>query len=157
MRYSRFIFFMVTTSLLVFSAQAQDPIVYPAQGQSAEQTKQDKFECYTWASGQTGFDPMATPTATAPPPQKQAKRGGVGRGGLRGAAIGGIIDGSDGAKKGAAAGALFGGMRRADQNHSEAQAQAQWEQEQAAIYQQQRDHYNRAYGACLEARGYSVR
>ena len=147
----------VAASFLAFSALAQDPIIYPAQGQSAEQTKQDKFECYTWASGQTGFDPMATPQATQAPPQQQAKRGGMGRGAVRGAAVGGIVDGSDGAKKGAAAGALFGGMRRADQNRSEAQAQAQWEQEQAANYQNQRGQYDRAYGACLEARGYSVR
>lgn len=147
----------VAASLLAFSALAQEPIIYPANGQSAEQTKQDKYECYNWASGETGFDPMAAPTATQPPPQKQAKRGGAGRGALRGAAIGGIIDGSDGAKKGAGAGALFGGMRRADQNRSEAQSQAQWEQEQAANYQNQRSQYDRAYGACLDARGYSVR
>ena len=76
---------------------------------------------------------------------------------LRGAAVGGIVDGSDGAKTCAAAGALVGGMRRADQNKKEAQAQAQWEQEQAANYQNHRNQYNRAYSACLEGRGYTVR
>ena len=49
---------------------AQEVIVYPAKGQSAEQTEKDKFECYQWAKGQTGFDPMAPPTASTPPPRK---------------------------------------------------------------------------------------
>jgi hypothetical protein len=147
----------VAASLLAFSVFAQDPIIYPANGQSADQTKQDKFECYSWASGETGFDPMVTPQATSAPPPQQAKRGGVGRGAVGGAAVGGIVGGSSGAKKGAATGALVGGMRRSSQSKSQAQAQAQWEQEQAANYQQQRGSYNRAYAACLEARGYSVR
>ena len=32
-------------------------IVYPAHGQSAEQTDRDRYECHTWAVRQTGFDP----------------------------------------------------------------------------------------------------
>lgn len=31
--------------------------VYPAHGQSNEQTRQDRYECYVWASEQSGFDP----------------------------------------------------------------------------------------------------
>lgn len=31
--------------------------VYPAHGQSVEQTGQDRYECYIWASEQSGFDP----------------------------------------------------------------------------------------------------
>ena len=31
--------------------------VYPNNGQSEEQIRQDRYECYVWASGQTGFDP----------------------------------------------------------------------------------------------------
>ena len=38
--------------------QAQEIIVYPAKGQSNDQMEKDKFECYSWAKGQTGFDPM---------------------------------------------------------------------------------------------------
>lgn len=37
---------------------AQDPIVYPSKGQDAQQTEKDKFECYSWVKGETGFDPM---------------------------------------------------------------------------------------------------
>ncbi len=36
---------------------ADDPIVYPKNGQSKEQQAADQFECHTWAKGQTGFDP----------------------------------------------------------------------------------------------------
>src|ERR1700760_3646080 len=31
--------------------------VYPAQGQSSEQTDRDKYECHMWAVQQTGVDP----------------------------------------------------------------------------------------------------
>jgi len=141
---------------------AQDPIIYPNKGQSAEQQEKDKFECYNWAKGQTGFDPMQVPTATAPPPGQQAPQGGVVRGAARGAlggvAIGAIAgDAGKGAAIGAASGALIGGMRRNDQVRQQEQAQQQWEQEQAANYANQRSNYNRAYGACLEGRGYTVK
>jgi len=33
--------------------------VYPNQGQSDEQRDRDRYECYVWASGQTGYDPGA--------------------------------------------------------------------------------------------------
>ena len=35
----------------------QELFVYPAHGQSQEQTRQDRYECYVWASEQSGFDP----------------------------------------------------------------------------------------------------
>jgi hypothetical protein len=123
-------------------AAGQDLMIYPKDGQDKEQQELDEFQCYRWARDETGFDPMEVPTATEAPPQQEAKKGGVGRGAVRGAAVGGIIDGSDGAKTGAAAGALVGGMRRS---------------EQAQIYAQNRNNYDRAYAACLDARGYTVR
>ena len=48
-------------------------------------------------------------------------------------------------------------MRRSDQKRKQQQAEDQWAQEQAAQYQQGRNNYNRAYAACLEGRGYTVR
>lgn len=138
-------------------ASSSEPMIYPNNGQDDAQQEKDNYECYSWAKGQSSFDPMAPPTTTQPPPQQQAKRGGLARGALRGAAIGGIIDGSDGAKTGAAAGAVVGGIRRADQNRNQAQQQAQWEQQQAGQYQAGRDSYNRAFSACMEGRGYSVK
>ncbi|MGI9285284.1 MAG: hypothetical protein ACR2P1_07835 [Pseudomonadales bacterium] len=144
-------------SIWAVFAQGQELIVYPNQGQDAEQQGQDEYQCYGWAKGQSGFDPMAKPTTSAPPPKEEAKKGGLARGALRGAAVGALIDGSSGAKKGAGAGAVMGGARRADQNRGQAKAEEQWEQEQVAEYQRNRSSYNRAYAACLEGRGYTVR
>ena len=31
--------------------------VYPRQGQTEEQQAKDRYECHSWAKGQTGFDP----------------------------------------------------------------------------------------------------
>jgi hypothetical protein len=40
-------------------------IVYPKNGQTAEQQGKDKFECHRWAAGQTGFDPTEATGAGA--------------------------------------------------------------------------------------------
>ena len=50
--------------LLPGTLLAQEFMIYPAKGQSAEQLEQDKFACYGFAKGQSGFDPMAPPTTT---------------------------------------------------------------------------------------------
>ncbi len=149
--------------LFADAVHAQDPMVYPAKGQSQEQMEKDKFECYSWAKKQTGFDPMQVPQATAPPPQQQQRSGGAVRGAaggaLAGAAIGKLSGGSasKGAAWGAAGGGLVGGMRHSRRRQADQQAQQQWEQEQAANYAHQRNQYNRAFGACMEGRGYTVR
>jgi hypothetical protein len=39
------------------AAPQMDLIVYPKNGQTADQQAADKYECYNWARGQTGFDP----------------------------------------------------------------------------------------------------
>ena len=136
------------------SACAQDPYVYPGKGQSNEQMEQDKSSCYQWAKGQTGFDPMQAPQATAPPPQQ---RGGALRGAARGAAGGAIIgavagDAGKGAAIGAASGGIIGGARQRQSNKQ----QEQNAQQQSAQYNQQRSDYNRAWGACMSGRGYTV-
>ena len=142
-----------------------DFVVYPAKGQSQDQTERDKYECYNWAKQESNFDPMKTPTATSPPPAKEKETWGAGKGavggGLLGAGVGAIAGGGSGAGKGAligaGSGALVGGIRRSDQRKREEQRRQQWEREQAANYQAGRNAYNRAYAACLEGRGYSVK
>ena len=162
------IYFAVLLFLSIFLAGpvlAQDPIIYPAEGQSQDQMERDEFECFRWARDQTGFDPMKTPTATSPPPQKQARRGGAGRGAVGGAAAGAVIGGIAGGRKGAGrgaiigggSGALIGGMRRENQRKQEAQARNQWEQEQVNNYTRARNEYNRAFAACMTGRGYVVK
>lgn len=143
-------------------ASAQEVVVYPAKGQSAEQTDKDKFECYQWAKGQSGFDPMAPPTPTSAPPPQTDSGASVGGGAVKGAVLGTLIGGiaggnwGHGAAYGAAAGGLMGGVRSHDDKVRNEQAQEQWERQQAAQYQQQRNNYNRNYSACLQGRGYTV-
>ena len=136
---------------------AQDLVIYPGGGQDQEQQGADEYQCYGWSKDRSGFDPMARPTASAPPPKKGAPKGGVGRGAVSGAVIGGIFGGSSGAKKGAGAGAVMGALRRADQNRQQKEAQKQWEQDQSRQYEQGRRNYNRNFAACMEGSGYTVR
>ncbi len=132
----------------------QQPIVYPSGGQTSQKMQYDRFQCYEWAKGQTGFDPMAPPSVTAPPPQQQ---GGLLKGAAGGAVLGAVIgaiagNAGEGAAIGAASGGLFGGMLR----RRSMMEQQQYAQQQAANYEQQRGYYNRAWGACMTGRGYTV-
>lgn len=142
---------------------ADDFFIYPTKGQSQEQLEKDKFECYSWAKGQTKFDPMKAPTATSAPPPQEPEKGGAGKGLLVGAAGGALIGeiagghGGEGAAIGAIAGGLFGGMRRRDQVREQEASQQQWEQQQVNQYAAARNSYNRAYVACLEGRSYTVK
>lgn len=45
------------------SVASYEVIAYPASGQSVEQQGRDRYECHSWAVGQSGFDPA---TATRP-------------------------------------------------------------------------------------------
>ncbi|MDX2481508.1 MAG: glycine zipper family protein [Desulfuromusa sp.] len=160
--------FIVITTTLFWSASAlaQEMVIYPSQGQSNEQMEQDKFQCYSWSKNESGFDPMALPTTSAPPPAKEAQKGGVVKGAVRGTLVGGAVgkiagnsksDTRKGLKAGAATGALVGGMRRNSQVKSEEKKRNDWEQQQVNQYAQGRTNYNRAYAACMEGRGYSVK
>lgn len=149
-------------SLLTGVVNAQELMIYPAKGQSAKQQEQDKFECYGFAKKQSGFDPMAPPLTSSAPPPKEAPKGGAGhgavRGGLGGALIGAIAgDTKKGAAIGAVGGGLLGGMRSHDQKQRESYNRQQWEQRETQQYANNRNNYNRAYAACLEGRGYTVR
>lgn len=160
--------------LAVTSASAQNLIVYPAKGQNQAQQDRDRYECHSWAVQQTGVDPTR-PTAAAapPPPPPPSSTAGPGDGQmLRGAARGAVVgvgvgaiagDAGKGAAIGAASGALIGGVRRREQMNQQQQQQNQYyqqQQQQAAAQAQassaQMQTYNRALGACLQARGYTV-
>ena len=134
----------VTLALVAGSAGAQG-YVYPAKGQSPQQQQKDQSDCHGWAMQQSGVNPG---TMAAPPsgPSGHMVRG-AGRGAAIGA-VGGAIGGNagKGAAIGAATGALVGGMRRRDERRSAEQQQANASAE-----------YGRAYAACLEGRGYTVK
>jgi len=132
-------------------------VPYPSKGQSAQQQSKDEGECYAWAKQQTGIDPVAVASA---PTQKSGPATGGGervRGAARGAAGGaviGAIAGDGDAGKGAAAGAVVGTMaggRQARKNKAAQEQQA--EQAKAGTLQQ----FNKAFGACMEGRGYVVK
>lgn len=154
----------ILVALSVAPVHAQEMFIYPSKGQSAKQQDKDKYECYGWAKGQTGFDPMALPTTrTAPPPGRQRSlAGGAVTGAVVGAgvgAVGGAIGGKagKGAKIGTATGGLLGGMSAAGQNAQASQARRDWERQEAQRYASERGQYNKAFATCMEGRGYSVR
>ena len=147
------------------SAWADELFVYPAKGQSKDQTEQDKYACYQFAKDETGFDPMSQPTTSSPPPAKEKETWGTGQGAIGGALLGAGVGALAGGKSGAGTGALIGGvgggaighMRRSDQKRREETRYRDWEQRETSRYARGRDSYERAYAACLEGRGYTVR
>jgi len=132
------------------SAWAAAPVIYPAKGQGAQQQQKDEGECYTWAKNKTGIDP--TKVSTAPAPTGPAVGGGERvAGAVGGAVVGGLIGGdSHGAAAGAAVGMMVGGAKARQKQKAEQQAS------QAQV-QGTLDTFNRAFGACLEGRGYTVK
>jgi len=130
-------------------------IPFPSKGQSPSTQNQDEGTCYAWAKRQTGIDPVAVASAP-PPPSGPAVGGGervkgAAKGAIGGAAIGAIAgDTGKGAGIGAVAGTMAGG-RQARQNQ---QAKAQQAQDAKAATLQ---HFNKAFGACMEGKGYVVK
>ena len=131
-------------------------VPYPSKGQSPAQQNKDEGACYAWAKQQTGIDPMAVASAPPPPSGPAAGGGERARGAARGAAAGAAVGAiaNDDAGKGAAVGAVVGtaaGGRQARQNKAAQQQQA--EAAKGATIQQ----FNKAFGACMEGRGYTVK
>ena len=99
--------FILMLSLLTIAggqAYGQELIVFPAKGQSQQQMERDKFDCYSWAKQQSGFDPMQTQAPTQPSPSQPppgASPGSVVRGGAGGAALGAAVGGIAGGWSGA--------------------------------------------------------
>ena len=140
----------------------QRVFVYPANGQSAEQTERDRYECHLWAVQQTGVDPSRADASAyervvvqpANPPGSGTVTGLIG-GAIIGSLIGGPRNAGAGAIIGGATGAVIGSASDAN-----AQAQAHMTQQQinqaAAAGRARADSYRRAIGACLQGRGYTV-
>ncbi len=144
--------------------------VFPAKNQTAQQQSNDETGCFGWAKTQTGIDPMSIQPQVANNPQPASNpnpgSGSVARGTAKGAVAGTAIgavagDTGKGAAIGATAGALSGvaARRRAEEQAQQQQQQAssqQQQQAQASIAQQKAT-YNRAFGACMEGKGYTVK
>lgn len=155
--------------------------VFPKDKQSAEQQKKDEGECYAAAKEQSGVDPKKPPPKGPSASEQQAAAnqaaqtapeasGGKTRGAVKGGAVGalgGAVLGAPlaGAAVGAAVGTVRGGTRQREENaqiqqQAAANATAQQQQEASrkkAAYKKEMDDFKRAFGACLDARGYSVK
>ncbi|WP_094777672.1 glycine zipper family protein [Paraburkholderia ribeironis] len=132
---------------LTWAVAAQQPIIYPARGQSPAQQQTDTAECHSWAQQTTGVNPvtLAEQMANSPPPEQP--RGGLFRGAAGGALFGTLIGGAAGGHWGEGAGMR---MRR---------GQAQMAMQQEGMQQQASGdlaRYNRAVAACMTGRGYTV-
>ena len=141
---------------LSFAAAAQQPIIYPARGQSPQKQNTDPAECQLWAKQTTGVDPVAI-AQQAGQPTAQPAQGGAIKGAAGGAALGAAVGAIAGnAGKGAAIGAVTGtaagGLRQRRINQAAAQQQQGGEQ----YVSQQMSTFNRAVGACMTGRGYTV-
>ena len=148
--------------LLIFGSAATDgnaaqPVIYPANGQSEAQQNKDEGECHQWAVQKTGVDPaqLAAQMNSGEVYQRHhGALGGAARGSLGGLAIGAIAgDAGKGAAIGAVAGGLLGGVRERRNVEMQHQVAANAHAEQQSMLQE----YDRAYGACLSGRGYTVR
>ena len=145
-----------------------DIYAYPSQGQTPEQQDRDRYDCYQWAIQQTGFDPSAP---NVPPhdriqvvggPPAVPPGAGVATGAVTGAVLGALVsrprDAGAGALVGAVLGGIVGGAAENAQNQQAAQANTVIVQrQQSAQVERKASDFRRAAGACLEARGYSVR
>ena len=144
-----------SAAVLVLSvpALAQQPIVYPSKGQSQQQQNSDMGQCRSWATQNTGVDPAVVAQQMSNQPAAPQAQGERAKGALGGALIGGAVGGSDGAAAGAVVGIMAGGARQR-QKQQQASQQQQGAQQNA---QAQLGTYIRAYGACMEGRGYTIR
>jgi hypothetical protein len=146
-----------------------DIYAYPLRGQSPDQVDRDRYECYVWATRQSGFDPSAP---NVPPhdrirvlsgPPGPPPGTGTAVGAITGALLGAAVSRDAGA--GLLVGGLLGGaVGTAAEASANQQAQANaYAVERAemrrygAQLEQQAANFRRAAGACLDARGYSVR
>jgi hypothetical protein len=132
--------------------------VFPSKDQTKEVQDADEMACYNWAKEQSGIDPINPPEVQAQQvdtsPDGTAVRTAA-RGAAAGAAIGAI---AGDAGKGAAIGAAAGGMggvrakRMGDAQQQQQANQAATAQEQAMI-----DSFKKAFSACMEGKGYTVK
>ena len=148
-----------------------DVYAYPLHGQSPDQQDRDHYECSTWATQQTGFDPSAPGVpphermhvvSAGPPPGTNTAIGAV-AGAILGAAIAPRWQSAGGALAGAVVGGAIGSAGDAANaqanaaNLQQAQIASAQNRRAAAMQEQKASDYRRAIGACLDARGYSVR
>ena len=132
--------------------------VFPPDGKDTAAQDADEAACFKWAKEQTGFDPL-NPTDVQAAQVETGPDGSAVKGAAGGAAAGAAIGAIAGdAGEGAAIGAVVGGLRgrRASKAQKGQQQQAN-EQAAAAKEKEMMDNYNKAFSACMEGKGYTVK
>lgn len=130
----------ILTGSVVFAQAEPKVFVAPNKGQSAEQQSKDTGECKQFANEQAPIPQAQTGAGT----HARGTVGGAAKGAAVGAAVGAI---AGDAGKGAGAGAVLGGVagrRGSKKGQQEAQATSQ-------------NDWARAFSACMESRGYTVK
>jgi hypothetical protein len=140
---------------------------YPTHGQTAAQQDRDRYECYLWATKQTGFDPSSTQLAPHQrvevkpmPPAGYDTAVGAATGAVLGAVVSPPNRTAEGAAVGAITGAVIGAASDAARQEQAERVQQSYDQravQHAAQIEQQASSYRRAMAACLRGRGYTVR
>ena len=147
--------------------------VFPSRNQGPDLQKADESNCLSWATNQTGIDPntLAQVKAMSPSPQatqessSDPSKGAAAKGAVRGAAAGAAIgavteDAGTGAAVGATAGAVRGrrqGRKAKKKTEEQEQAQTQQLAEADAQVADRKSTYNKAFSACMEGKGYTVK
>ena len=160
---------LLTLVIIVFASntsQAQDGgiskslglYVFPSNNQDKATQEADEMDCFNWAKEQSGYDPI-NPTKYVGEEVDTSLDGSAVKGAARGAAAGaaiGAIAGDTG--EGAAIGAVVGGLRgrRAKKMSEHQQKQANNNAAEAASNAAAAD-YNKAFSACMEGKGYTVK
>ena len=132
--------------------------VFPSKGQDEARQKKDIMACYQWAKEQSGIDPFNPPKVKAQEvntgPDGSAVKGAA-RGAAAGAAIGAITgDAGDGAAIGAISGAIAGRRSRVNRTRSQ---KAQSQQAAANKEKELINNFKKAFAACIEGKGYTVK
>jgi hypothetical protein len=132
--------------------------VFPSEDQSREQQDADEMACYRWAKEQSGVDPMNPPEVQAAQVDRSADGSavvGAAGGAAAGAAIGAI---AGDAGQGAAIGAVVGGLRGRRSKVVGDQRQQQANNAAAAAAQEElMNNFKKAFSACMEGKGYTVK
>lgn len=152
------LFLSIQTSIAQDISKSIGVYVFPANNQDQTTQDADEMTCYKWAINQTNYDPL-NPTVVHGATVDRSVDGTAVKGSARGAAGGAAIGAIAGdAGKGAAIGALVGGVRgrrsKVVGDEMQQQANDQSAEERSA---ELLNEYKKAFSACMEGKGYTVK
>jgi len=138
-------------------APQQAMYFYPELSQTEQRQDRDRYECYRWATRESGVDPGMTPVRQVPPPRAAVRDGAeVVAGAATGAIVGAAVSSPYRTGEGMVLGALFGTLIGAAAHESRVQSAEQAYARRMAYQQVPLDNFRRAMGACMTGRGYRV-